>query len=31
MDVTPAGLKLVELLNGATREEIQAATEPGLI
>lgn len=31
MDVTPGGLKLVELLNGATREEIQAATEPGLI
>ena len=31
MDVTPAGLKLVGLLNGATREEIQAATEPGLI
>jgi 3-oxoacid CoA-transferase subunit B len=31
LDVTPAGLKLVELLNRATREEIQAATEPMLI
>lgn len=31
MDVTPAGLKLVELLNGTTREEIQAATEPRLV
>jgi 3-oxoacid CoA-transferase subunit B len=31
LDVTPAGLVLVEALNGATREEIQAATEPTLL
>jgi 3-oxoacid CoA-transferase subunit B len=31
VDVTPAGLVLVEALNGATREEIQAATEPVLL
>jgi 3-oxoacid CoA-transferase subunit B len=31
LDVTPAGLVLVEALNGATREEIQAATEPVLL
>jgi 3-oxoacid CoA-transferase subunit B len=30
IDVTPSGLKLVELLNGTTREEIEAATEPPL-
>ena len=31
IDVTPAGLKLVELQDGVTREEIQAATEPKLL
>ena len=31
IDVTPAGLKLVELQDGVTREEIQAVTEPKLI
>jgi 3-oxoacid CoA-transferase subunit B len=31
IDVTPAGLKLVELQEGVTREEIQAVTEPRLI
>jgi 3-oxoacid CoA-transferase subunit B len=31
IDVTPAGLKLVELQEGVTREQIQAATEPRLL
>jgi 3-oxoacid CoA-transferase subunit B len=31
IDVTPAGLTLVELQEGVTREEIQAATEPRLL
>ena len=31
IDVTPAGLKLVELQDGVTREEIQAVTEPTLL
>ena len=31
IDVTPAGLKLVELQDGVTREEIQAGTEPRLL
>ena len=31
IDVTPEGLKLVELQDGVTREEIQAATEPKLL
>ena len=31
LDVTPAGLKLAELLNGTTRDEVQAATEPVLL
>ncbi len=30
MDVTPSGLRLVELAEGVSREEIQAATEPVL-
>ena len=30
IDVTPSGLKLVELQDGVTREEIQAVTEPRL-
>ena len=31
IDVTPSGLKLVELQDGVTREEIQAVTEPRLL
>ena len=31
IDVTPAGLKLVELQDGVSREEIQAVTEPKLL
>jgi 3-oxoacid CoA-transferase subunit B len=31
LDVTPAGLKVVELADGVTREAIEAATEPTLI
>jgi 3-oxoacid CoA-transferase subunit B len=31
LDVTPAGLKVVELAEGVTREAIQAATEPRLL
>jgi 3-oxoacid CoA-transferase subunit B len=31
IDVTPEGLKLVELQDGVTREEIQAVTEPRLL
>jgi 3-oxoacid CoA-transferase subunit B len=31
IDVTPAGLKLVELQDGVTREEIQSATETKLL
>ncbi|HKP30037.1 MAG TPA: CoA transferase subunit B [Gemmatimonadales bacterium] len=31
IDVTPSGLRLVELQDGVTREEIQAVTEPRLI
>lgn len=31
MDVTPDGLRVVELMDGVTREEIQAATEPALL
>jgi len=31
IDVTPGGLKLVELQEGVTREEIQSATEPKLL
>jgi len=31
IDVTPAGLKLVECQDGVTREEIQQATEPKLL
>jgi 3-oxoacid CoA-transferase subunit B len=31
LDVTPAGLRLVELQPGWTREQVQASTEPALI
>ena len=31
LDVTPAGLKVVELLPGWTREAVTASTEPGLL
>ena len=31
LDVTPAGLKVVELLPGWTREQVEASTEPTLI
>ena len=31
LDVTPEGLKVVELLPGWTREQLIASTEPGLI
>jgi len=31
LDVTPQGLKVVEMTEGVTREELQAATEPQLL
>jgi 3-oxoacid CoA-transferase subunit B len=31
LDVTPAGLKVVELLPGWTKEQLQASTEPALV
>ena len=31
LDVTPAGLKVVELLPGWTKEQVEASTEPALI
>ena len=31
LDVTPQGLKVVEMTEGVTREQLQAATEPSLI
>ena len=31
LDVTPAGLAVVELLPGWTREQVQTSTEPALI
>jgi 3-oxoacid CoA-transferase subunit B len=31
LDVTPEGLKVVEVTDGVSREELQAATEPPLL